>query len=130
MVPRSRPRLGAFSLIEMLIVLVIISVLVGVALPSWRAYQDQAVLREAKWVLQRLDIAQRDFMLRHGRYATEIELPDLTTLSPIVDEAYRLQVDMGEQAFSLQLMTKSPSLPDLMLNHLGVWSEQSRAGTP
>ena len=130
MVPRSRPRLGAFSLIEMLIVLVIISVLVGVALPSWRAYQDQAVLREAKWVLQRLDIAQRDFMLRHGRYATEIELPDLTTLSPIVDAAYRLQVDMGEQAFSLQLMTKSPSLPDLKLDHLGVWSEQSRAGTP
>ena len=130
MVPRSRPRLGAFSLIEMLIVLVIISLLVGVALPSWRAYQDHAVLREAKWVLQRLDIAQRDFMLRHGRYATEIELPDLTTLSPIVDAAYRLQVDMGEQAFSLQLMTKSPSLPDLKLNHLGVWSEQSRAGTP
>ena len=128
MVPRSRPRLGAFSLIEMLIVLVIISVLVGVALPSWRAYQDQAVLREAKWVLQRLDIAQRDFMLRHGRYATEIELPDLTTLSPIVDAAYRLQVDMGEQAFSLQLMTKTPSLPDLRLNHLGVWSEQARAG--
>jgi prepilin-type N-terminal cleavage/methylation domain-containing protein len=128
MVPRSRPRFGAFSLIEMLIVLVIISVLVGVALPSWRAYQDQAVLREAKWVLQRLDIAQRDFMLRHGRYATEIELPDLTTLSPIVDEAYRLQVDIGEQAFSLQLMTKAPSLPDLRLNHLGVWSEQARAG--
>ena len=130
MVPRSRPRLGAFSLIEMLIVLVIISVLVGVALPSWRAYQDQAVLREAKWVLQRLDIAQRDFMLRHGRYATEIELPDLTTLSPIVDAAYRLQVDMGEQAFSLQLMTKAPSLPDLRLNHVGVWSEQARAGAP
>ena len=130
MVPRSRPRLGAFSLIEMLIVLVIISVLVGVALPSWRAYQDQAVLREAKWVLRRLDIAQRDFMLRHGRYATEIELPDLTTLSPIVDAAYRLQVDMGEQAFSLQLMTKAPSLPDLRLNHVGVWSEQARAGAP
>ena len=130
MVPRSRPRLGAFSLIEMLIALVIISLLVGVALPSWRAYQDRAVLREAKWVLQRLDIAQRDFMLRHGRYATEIELPDLTTLSPIVDEAYRLQVDMGEQAFSLQLMTKAPSLPDLRLNHVGVWSEQARAGAP
>ena len=127
MVPRSRPRLGAFSLIEMLIVLVIISLLVGVALPSWRTHQDQAVLREAKWVLQRLDIAQRDFMLRHGRYATEIELPDLTTLSPIVDEAYRLQVDTAEQAFSLHLMTKVPLLPDLKLNHLGVWSEQVRA---
>lgn len=130
MVPRIGPRFGAFSLIEMLIALVIISLLVGVALPSWRAYQDRAVLREAKWVLQRLDIAQRDFMLRHGRYATEIELPDLTTLSPIVDDAYRLQVDTTEQAFSLQLMTKSPSLPDLKLNYLGVWSEQARAETP
>ena len=128
MVPRIGPRFWAFSLIEMLIVLVIISLLAGVALPSWRTHQDQAVLREAKWVLQRLDIAQRDFMLRHGRYATEIELPDLTTLSPIVDEAYRLQVAMGEQAFSLQLMTKTPSLPDLRLNHLGVWREQARAG--
>ena len=130
MVPRIGPRFGAFSLIEMLITLVIISLLVGVALPSWRAYQDRAVLREAKWVLQRLDIAQRDFMLRHGRYATEIELPDLTTLSPIVDDAYRLQVDTTEQAFSLKLMTKAPSLPDLKLNHLGVWSEQARAETP
>ena len=130
MVPRSRPRFGAFSLIEMLIVLVIISLLVGVALPSWRSHQDQAVLREAKWVLQRLAIAQRDFMLRRGRYATEIELPDLTTLSSIFDEAYRLQVDTTEQAFSLQLVAKAPSLPDLRLNHLGVWSEQARAGAP
>ena len=130
MVPRSRPRFGAFSLIEMLIVLVIISVLVGVALPSWRAYQDQAVLREAKWVLQRLDIAQRDFMLRHERYATELELPDLITLSPMVDKAYRLQVDTTEQAFSLQMVAKAPSVPDLRLNHLGVWSEQARAETP
>ena len=130
MAPRIGPRFGAFSLIELLIVLGIISLLVCVALPSWRAYQDQAVLREAKWVLQRLDIAQRDFMLRHGRYATEIELPDLTMLSPGVDDAYRLQVDTTEQAFSLQLMTKAPSLPDLMLNHFGVWSEQARAETP
>lgn len=130
MVPRSRPRFGAFSLIEMLIVLVIISVLVGVALPSWRAYQDQAVLREAKWVLQRLDIAQRDFMLRHERYATELELPHLITLSPMVDKAFRLQVDTTEQAFSLQLVAKAPSVPDLRLNHLGVWSEQARAETP
>ena len=130
MVPRIGPRFGAFSLIEMLIVLVIISVLVGVALPSWRAYQDQAVLREAKWVLQRLDIAQRDFMLRHERYATELELPDLITLSPMVDKAYRLQVDTTEQAFSLQMVAKAPSVPDLRLNHLGVWSEQARAETP
>lgn len=130
MVPRSRPRLGAFSLIEMLIVLVIISLLVGVVLPSWRTHQDQAVLREAKWVLQRLDIAQRDFMLRHERYATELELPDLITLSPMVDKAYRLQVDTTEQAFSLQMVAKAPSVPDLRLNHLGVWSEQARAETP
>ena len=127
MVPRSGPRLGAFSLIEMLIVLVIISLLAGIALPSWRTHQDQAVLREAKWVLQRLDIAQRDFMLRHGRYATEIELPNLTMLSPSVDEAYRLRVDTDDQAFSLQLITKAPSLPDLKLNHLGVWSERAGA---
>ena len=130
MVLRSWPRLGAFSLIEMLIVLVIILLLAGVALPSWRAYQDRAVLREAKWVLQRLDIAQRDFMLRHGRYATEIELPDLTTLSGSVAGHYLLDVAAGDQTFSLQLLAKAPSMPDLQLNHLGVWSEQARAEAP
>lgn len=130
MMPRGRPRLGAFSLIEMLIVLVIISLLAGVALPSWRAHQDRAVLREAKWVLQRLDIAQRDFLLRNGRYASEIELPDLTTLSGSVAGHYLLGVAAGDQAFVLQLMAKTPSLPDLKLNHLGVWSERADAETP
>lgn len=130
MVPRSGPRLGAFSLIEMLIVLVIISLLAGIALPSWRTHQDQAVLREAKWVLQRLDIAQRDFLLRHGRYATEIELPGLTTLPDSVAGHYLLKVAVGDRTFLLQLIAKAPSLPDLQLNHLGVWSEQTRAETP
>jgi type IV pilus assembly protein PilE len=130
MMPQIRPRFGAFSLIEVLIVLVIISLLAGVALPSWRAHQDQAVLREAKWVLRRLDIAQRDFLLRHGRYATEIELPDLTTLSGTVAGHYVLDVAAGDQAFSLQLVASNPSLPDLQLNHLGVWSERADAEFP
>lgn len=130
MMPRTRPRFGAFSLIEVLIVLVIISLLAGVALPSWRAHQDQAVLREAKWVLRRLDIAQRDFLLRHGRYATEIELPDLTTLSGTVAGHYVLDVAAGDQAFSLQLVASNPSLPDLQLNHLGVWSERADTEFP
>ena len=117
-------------MIEMLVVLAIMSLLAGVALPSWRAHQDQAVLREAKWVLQRLDIAQRDFLLRHGRYATEIELPDLTTLSGSVAGHYLLEVAAGHQAFLLQLVARSPSLPDLKLNHLGVWSEQVDTEVP
>ena len=130
MVPSGRPRLGAFSLIEMLIVLVIISLLAGVALPSWRAHQDQAVLREAKWVLQRLDIAQREFLSRHGRYAADMELPALSRLSPRVAESYQLQVTASDESFSLHLIAKNPSLPDLQLNHLGVWSERADADTP
>lgn len=123
MMIRCRPGLRAFSLIEILIVLVMISLLAGIALPSWRAHQHQAVLREAKWVLQRLDIAQRDFLSRHGRYATDMELPILSRLSPSVAESYDLQVAAGDQAFLLHLMAKPSSLPDLQLNHLGVWSE-------
>ena len=57
MMARGRPGRGAFSLIEILIVLVMISLLARIALPSWRTHQHQAVLREAKWVLLRLDIA-------------------------------------------------------------------------
>ena len=123
MMARGRPGRGAFSLIEILIVLVMISLLAGIALPSWRTHQHQAVLREAKWVLLRLDIVQRDFLSRHGRYATDVELPGLITLSPSVADAYRLQIDADDRAFLLHLMAKTPSLPDLQLNHLGVWSE-------
>ena len=130
MMARGRPGLGAFSLIEILIVLVMISLLAGIALPSWRTHQYQAVLREAKWVLLRLDIAQRDFLLRYGRYAKEMELPDLTTLSGTVAGHYRLDVAAGDQAFSLQLVTSNPSLPDLKLNHLGVWSERTDTEPP
>ncbi|MGB2104118.1 MAG: type IV pilin protein, partial [Luminiphilus sp.] len=45
------PAASAFSLIEMLVVLAMVALLGAMALPSWRAQQNQAVVDEARLVL-------------------------------------------------------------------------------
>ena len=117
------PAASAFSLIEMLVVLAIVALLGAMALPSWRAQQNQAVVDEAKLVLRRLDLKQREHLLRSAHPATAKELPALDALSATVAAHYRLEVAIKDRAYQLQLVPTKPDMPTLGLSDIGVGVE-------
>lgn len=117
------PAASAFSLIEMLVVLAMVALLGAMALPSWRAQQNQAVVDEAKLVLQRLDLKQREHLRRYAHPATEAELPALDVLSVTVAAHYRLEVVIQDEGYRLRLVSIKPDMPTLGLSDTGVWIE-------
>ena len=117
------PAASAFSLIEMLVVLAMVALLGAMALPSWRAQQNQAVVDEAKLVLQRLDLKQREHLLRYAHPATEAELPALDVLSVTVAAHYRLEVVIQDEGYRLRLVPTKPDMPTLGLSDTGVGIE-------
>ena len=115
----------AFSLIEMLVVLAMVALLGATALPSWRALQKQAVVDEAKLVLRRLDLEQREHLLRSAHRASAKELPALDALSATVATHYRLEVAIKDGAYRLRLVPTEPDMPALGLADTGVRIEAS-----
>jgi len=70
----SEPRTG-FTLIELMLVLATLSLLLVMAVPSWRHVHTDAVINEARLTLDRLVIRQLRFSQQHQRYAKASELP-------------------------------------------------------
>ncbi|MCH9032245.1 MAG: prepilin-type N-terminal cleavage/methylation domain-containing protein [candidate division Zixibacteria bacterium] len=68
---RSRPRLrseSGFSLIELLIVLVIIGILAGIAIPRYMSSTTKAKQVEAKELLHQIYMMERSYFLEHDGY--------------------------------------------------------------
>ena len=119
------PAASAFSLIEILVVLAMVALLGAMALPSWRAQQNRAVVDEAKLVLRRLDLKQREHLLRYAHPATAAELPAIGVLSETVAAHYRLVVMIQGGAYQLRLVPTRPDIPTLGLSDTGVGVEAS-----
>ncbi len=66
--------MSAFSLIELLVVVGILSILLAVAMPSWQSVRVASAVREARIVLERLSLHQRHFWQQHTRYAATDEV--------------------------------------------------------
>ena len=71
----------AFTLIEMLIVIVVISILVGVLLPNFRGTQDEANTQRARAEMRTLATALESYYI-HNSNAYPSALTSLTTASP------------------------------------------------
>ena len=121
MLPKHNSLCDGFTLIELLAVMAIIAILVALAMPSWRAKSNDALIHQAKLVLQRLAIRQHRFLRGHGRFAQQDELPSLDALGGSVAQRYELQVESGSSHYLLRLIDADNELPDLVLNHLGQW---------
>jgi len=119
------PAASAFSLIEVLVVLAMVALLGAMALPSWRAQQNQAVVDEATLVLRRLDLKQRAHLLRYAHPATAAELPAIDVLSDTVAAHYRLEVMIQGGAYQLRLVPTKPDMPTLGLSDTGIGVEAS-----
>ena len=113
---------SAFSLIELLVVVGILSILLAVAMPSWQSVRVASAGREARIVLERLNLHQRHFWQQHTRYATTEELPPLAVLSETVGHSYRLSAEPTDTGFLLRLMSTVPAAPSLALDHRGIWT--------
>lgn len=114
--------MSAFSLIELLVVVGILSILLTIAMPSWQSVRVASAVREARVVLERLNLHQRYFWQQHTRYAATDELPPLAVLSETVGHYYQLSVESTDAGFLLRLVSTVPTAPSLALDHRGVWT--------
>ena len=117
-----------FTIVELLVVMSILAVLAALAMPSWRATTNDALIQQARLVLQRLAMRQHRFFRGHGRYAAEQELPALAALGSTVSQRYELRVESDSSGYLISLIDPDGELPTLALNHLGQWA--SVAGAP
>jgi len=67
-----RPTQVGFSLIELLIVVVIVSALIGIGVPGYRQYVQRANRSDATAALLRIAAAQERFYLQNNRYARDV----------------------------------------------------------
>ena len=62
----------AFTLIELLIVMAVIAVLIGIAIPSFRGMQDEAKRAKAGGDLRVLKLALEAYQAKHSAYPTTL----------------------------------------------------------
>ncbi|MBI4343165.1 MAG: prepilin-type N-terminal cleavage/methylation domain-containing protein [Candidatus Omnitrophica bacterium] len=94
---RRHQRDSAFTLIEMMIVIVVIAILLGVLLPQFRGTQDEAAIQRARSELRTLATALESYYI-HNSNAFPAALSSLTTASPrivssIPDDPFRAATD-------------------------------------
>jgi type II secretion system protein G len=77
---RKRGSMG-FTLIEMMIVIVVIAILIGVLLPSFRGTQDEAAEQRARSEIRTVATALESYYI-HNSNAYPADLDDLTSASP------------------------------------------------
>lgn len=70
-----------FTLIELLIVIMVIAILIGIALPRFRGMQDEANITKAKGELRTLQTAVESYYI-HNNNTYPIALSSLTTATP------------------------------------------------
>ena len=78
-----RQRAMAFTLIEMMIVVMVIAILIGVLLPNFRGTQDEANTQRARSEMRTVATALESYYI-HNSNAYPSALTSLTTASPLI----------------------------------------------
>jgi type IV pilus assembly protein PilE len=87
-----------FTLVEVLVVLALVALLAGAALPAYRGQIHRAARADAVESLTRLQIAQERFRAAHGWYASRLALVGAGETSP--QGHYRIALEpLGAEAY-------------------------------
>ena len=78
---RFRERMSAFTLIEMLIVIMVIAILLGVLLPQFRGAQDEAATQRGRSELRTLATAVESYYI-HNSNTLPTALTSVTSVTP------------------------------------------------
>ena len=71
-----------FTLLELLVVVVIIGILAGIALPQYKESVEKSIMLEAAVNLRAIANANERFYVINGRYATRVEMNKLDITIP------------------------------------------------
>ena len=98
-----RNNVHGFSLIELLLVLTLVSVILSLAVPTWRQHQLSAGRQQAWLQLQRIGLQQEMWHIQHGQYFADIGLA-----RPAVEQVrYTYQVQLSDIGFLLSATVKA-----------------------
>lgn len=82
-------RKSGFTLIELLIVIAVISILIGIAIPRFRGMQEEGNIAKAKGELRTLQTAVESYYIHNANTYPATDLTALPNQTPqIVDEVY------------------------------------------
>ena len=93
-----------FTLIEMMIVLVVISILIGLLLPNFRGTQDEANTQKARSEMRTIATALESYYI-HNSNAYPAALSSLTSATPLI--VNRIPSDPFNGATAYQYSTSS-----------------------
>jgi general secretion pathway protein G len=94
-------RRKGFTLIELLIVIAVISILIGIALPRFKGMQDEGNRAKAKGELRTLQTAVESYMIHSANRALPTALGNLTSATPNIigsslpTDAFKLGTNYG-----------------------------------
>ncbi|PYS89245.1 MAG: hypothetical protein DMF64_18200 [Acidobacteria bacterium] len=79
---KTRRNEHGFSLIELMIVIAIIGILIGIAIPAWRNSVVATNETSAIKTLGTINVEERTYFIRHGNYGTFAQLTEAGALDP------------------------------------------------
>ncbi|HJP04869.1 MAG: pilus assembly protein PilE [Chromatiales bacterium] len=124
------------TLVELLVVVVIISILMTVAVPSYRQYAMRANRAEAKWNLLRIAAAQEKFYLQNNTYADDDDFSDAPPNGLGIDATtesglYTLSITAADATgFQAQALAEGGQTDDTDCDVFGIDDTGVRYGGP